>query len=54
MGGETDWRMGAERTGRAIHEVNPKLLIFVEGVEKNVCVSVSRGSWWGGCIAGVK
>ncbi|MBI4498488.1 MAG: cellulase family glycosylhydrolase [Chloroflexi bacterium] len=31
----TDWRLAAERAGNAILEVNPYLLIFVEGIEKN-------------------
>jgi endoglucanase len=38
----TDWRLAAERGGNAVLAVNPKLLIFVEGID--------RGDyyWWGG------
>jgi endoglucanase len=46
----TDWRLAAERAGNAILEVNPDLLIIVEGVQKY------RNSWywWGGNLEGVK
>ena len=46
----TDWRLAAERAGNAVLEVNPYLLIFVEGVENH------NGShyWWGGNLRGVR
>lgn len=42
----TNWRAAAERLGRVVLEANPRLLIFVEGVER--CTSTGDGSWWGG------
>lgn len=49
-GGPTDWRFAAERAGNAVLEVNPRLLIFVEGVD-----TVGGDSyWWGGNLEGVK
>lgn len=42
---KTDWNKAAERIGNAILDINPKMLIFVEGVE--------QGSWWGGSLSGV-
>lgn len=46
----TDWDQAAKRIGDTILDINPKLLIFVEGVEK------VRGtnSWWGGNLRGVQ
>lgn len=46
----TDWHAAAERIGNAIHAVNPKLLIYVEGVQ----TVDGQGSWWGGNLAGVQ
>ncbi len=46
---KTDWRLAAERAGNAIHEVNPDLLIVVEGIE----VYKGEGYWWGGNLQGV-
>jgi endoglucanase len=46
----TDWNTAAERIGNAILAANPKLLIFVEGVDH--CKGV--GGWWGGLLTGVK
>jgi len=40
----TDWRLAAERTGAAIQEINPELLVIVEGVE----TVDGKGTWWGG------
>ena len=45
----TDWPAAAQRIGNAILGVNPKLLVFVEGVDHFGGVS----SWWGGSLAGV-
>lgn len=42
----TNWRAAAERLGRVVLEANPRLLLFVEGVER--CLSTGDGSWWGG------
>lgn len=46
-----DWRAAATRAGNAIHTVNPKLLIIVEGVEKE---QDGSATWWGGGLRGVK
>jgi hypothetical protein len=45
---KTNWRAAAERLGRVVLEANPRLLVFVEGVER--CTSTGDGSWWGGHI----
>jgi endoglucanase len=47
---KTDWQMAAEKAGDAIHSVNPKWLIFVEGVDK----FKNDSYWWGGELRGVK
>ena len=49
-GGANDWHLAAQRAGDAVLQVNPRLLIFVEGVDEY------RGSvsWWGGNLAGVR
>lgn len=46
----TDWRLAAERLGAAVLEVNPHLLVFVEGVERNATVQPKESCWWGGHI----
>jgi endoglucanase len=51
---QTDWRLAAERCGNAILSINPKWLIVVEGVEKNVPGQKLPGHWWGGNLEGVK
>ncbi|MFF2819941.1 cellulase family glycosylhydrolase [Kitasatospora cineracea] len=44
----TDWRLAAQRGGEAVLSANPKLLIFVEGVQ-----SFNGSSyWWGGNLQG--
>ena len=45
-----DWRAAATRAGNAIHQVNPKLLIIVEGVQYGPDGSAT---WWGGNLRGV-
>jgi endoglucanase len=46
----TDWKAAAERCGNAVLEVNPDVLIVVEGVEK-----VGGDSyWWGGNLGGAR
>lgn len=49
-GGDRDWRLAAERAGNAVLRVNPKLLIFVEGVDSYEGDSY----WWGGNLEGVR
>lgn len=44
-----DWRLAAQRAGNAILEVNPNLLIIVEGVE----LYANETYWWGGNLKGV-
>jgi endoglucanase len=46
----TDWRLAAERAGNAILEVNPNLLIIVQGDEQ------VQGDWywWGGNLLGAR
>ena len=47
---QTDWNTAAERCAEAIHQVNPDVLIVVEGVQ-----TVAGDSyWWGGNLAGVR
>jgi endoglucanase len=45
----TDWRLAAQRAGNAILAVNPRWLIFVEGVERYS----QDWYWWGGNLMGV-
>jgi len=49
-GGAHDWHLAAERAGNAILVVNPRLLIFVEGVDNYL----GDTSWWGGNLEGVR
>ena len=46
---ETDWKSAAERCGNAILQVNPNVLIIVEGVEQ----FQNDYYWWGGNLMGV-
>jgi endoglucanase len=46
----SDWHLAAERAGNAILNVNPKLLIFVEGTDTRN----NDWYWWGGNLLGVK
>ena len=48
-GGSHDWHLAAERAGNAVLAVNPKLLIFVEGVD----AYNNDYYWWGGNLEGV-
>lgn len=48
---QTDWAKAAERIAAEIHKINPKLLIFVEGVEN--AASPRFGSFWGGNMSDV-
>lgn len=45
-----DWRAAATRAGNAVLEVNPNLLVIVEGVERQPDGS---STWWGGGLQGV-
>ncbi|HEY2231997.1 MAG TPA: glycoside hydrolase family 5 protein [Candidatus Angelobacter sp.] len=47
-----DWRLAAQRAGNTVLSINPKLLIFVEGVD---CVTdcINDRDWWGGNLEGV-
>jgi endoglucanase len=49
----TDWRLAAERAGNAILDINPKWLIVVEGVEKNVPGQKLAYHWMGANLEGV-
>ncbi|HYI97093.1 MAG TPA: cellulase family glycosylhydrolase [Bryobacteraceae bacterium] len=44
-----DWRFAAQRAGNAILEINPNLLIIVEGIE----FQNNTFYWWGGNLKGV-
>lgn len=48
---KTDWAMASERIGNAILKLNPKVLIFVEGIS-----TTKKGatSWWGGVVDKVR
>ena len=46
---KTDWALAAERMGNALLTVNPKLLVFVEGIERTKD-HPTRTSWWGGSL----
>jgi endoglucanase len=46
----TDWHAAATRAGNAVQQINPQLLIVIEGVEKQ---SSSSSTWWGGGLAPV-
>jgi endoglucanase len=46
----TDWQAAATRAGNAVQQINPRLLIVIEGVEKQ---STSSYTWWGGGLAPV-
>lgn len=49
-GGFVDWHLAAKRAGDAVLRVNPRLLIFVEGVD----VYENDYYWWGGNLEGVR
>jgi beta-galactosidase GanA/aryl-phospho-beta-D-glucosidase BglC (GH1 family) len=49
----TDWRLAAKRGGDAVLSVNPRLLIFVEGIQQYPDPSLPGGVdsyWWGGVL----
>jgi endoglucanase len=47
---QTDWRLMAEKAGDAILRVNPRWLIFVEGIDNYQ----GRYYWWGGDLQAAK
>lgn len=48
-----DWAAAAERIGNAVLRANPRLLVFVEGVEKPEPGAPQPGNgWWGGVVTG--
>ncbi len=49
-GGNIDWHLAAQRAGNAILHINPRLLIFVEGVDSYE----NDYYWWGGNLMGVR
>lgn len=49
-GGARDWHLAAQRAGNAILEINPHVLIFVEGVDSYK----NDFYWWGGNLQGVR
>jgi endoglucanase len=49
-----DWRLAAERGGNAVLAVNPRLLIFVEGIQQYPDPTQPGGvdpSWWGSILS---
>lgn len=46
----TDWRLAAQKAGNRILQVNPNLLIIVEGVE----IAGGSSYWWGGNLKGAR
>jgi len=49
----SQWAAAAERMAAAIHKVNPKVLIFIEGIE-NPSNPDKNGSFWGGNLSDAK
>jgi endoglucanase len=50
-----DWAAAATRAGNAVLAVNPKLLILVEGIERQGVERPGGGTtWWGGGLADVR
>jgi endoglucanase len=54
---QTDWRLAAERGGDAVLKINPKLLIFVEGLQLYPQANQPHGVdsyWWGSILKQVR
>jgi endoglucanase len=49
-GGDNDWHLAAQRAGDAVLDINPHLLIVVEGVDS----FENNFYWWGGNLMGVR
>jgi endoglucanase len=48
-GDSTDWKLSAEKAGKAVLEADPNLLVFVEGIQNNPsCSDNAIAHWWGG------
>ncbi len=48
-GDSTDWKLAAEKAGKAVLEADPNILILVEGIQNNPIASDnSIAHWWGG------
>lgn len=48
-GDSTDWKLAAEKAGKAVLAEDPDILIFVEGIQNNpACSDNSIAHWWGG------
>ena len=53
-GGPNDWRLAAERAGRAVLAKDADALILVEGIESPVAGGSLDRHWWGGNLEGVR
>ena len=53
-GGPSDWRLAAERAGRAVLAKDADALILVEGIEAPVASGSLDRNWWGGNLEGVR
>ena len=53
-GSQTDWRREAEKVGDEIHQIAPKWLIVVEGIEGHTEGQQLDSHWWGGNLEGVR
>ena len=61
---QNNWKYEAEKVGKAVLDINPKLLLMIEGVETYPKEGYSYdtasgedqfyGGWWGGNLRGVK
>lgn len=50
-----DWKMAAQECGNAILEVNPNVLIFIEGIEQYFTPEGEETNyWWGGNLQGAR
>jgi endoglucanase len=48
-GDSTDWKLAAEKAGKAVLASDPNILIFVEGIQNNpTCSDNAIAHWWGG------
>jgi endoglucanase len=48
-GDSTDWKLSAEKAGKAVLEADPNILVFVEGIQNNpTCSDNAIAHWWGG------
>jgi endoglucanase len=48
-GDSTDWKLSAEKAGKAVLAADPNILVFVEGIQNNPdCSDNAIAHWWGG------